>query len=312
MTSKNNQNNVEKADLISDKNVPQVTIKNIEDAIENATLVETNEEPVKLKHRKHRSKRQKSDKAYEIIYKTVATDEDTLDAEKLLNGKQKKSSEEESSTSISESSNTSSLTSQEHKSFKVLSEEEVNTVDRVKNKTKRKTASHKQRSRSEEYEKNQQKNKTLLSISNLSKSDKYLNISGKKSVSELESRIPSLPNINENKNQMRSESNLSAPLLHSINSDREKVSDSDLEEDENKSSITKKRKVKRKTKTRESKSAGSDYESSNVIDSGFEPSPRSSRIPKWKNMSERGVNMSSVTQSIQSNIRRYLISVLLV
>lgn len=69
-------------------------------------------------------------------------------------------------------------------------------------------------------------------------------------------------------------------------------------------SATRRRRLRKRMK-RDSRSAGSDYESSNLIDSGFEPSPRSSRIPKWKNMTERGVCMTSVTQSIQSNIRRY-------
>lgn len=68
-------------------------------------------------------------------------------------------------------------------------------------------------------------------------------------------------------------------------------------------SATRRRRLRKRMK-RDSRSAGSDYESSNLIDSGFEPSPRSSRIPKWKNMSDRGVCMTSVTQSIQSNIRR--------
>lgn len=114
----------------------------------------------------------------------------------------------------------------------------------------------------------------------------------------------SLPLLPE---KARSESNLSAPhLLSSMYSDGEQKTDSasdgfidDL------SSASRKKKLKKRSRVRlGSKSAGSDYESSVLIDSGFEPSPRSSRIPKRKVVSERGVNMTTVTQSIQSNIRR--------
>ncbi|KAL1500744.1 hypothetical protein ABEB36_006189 [Hypothenemus hampei] len=84
---------------------------------------------------------------------------------------------------------------------------------------------------------------------------------------------------------------------------------SDLEEVKRSVSPTRRKKIKKhrtKTRRRESRSAGSDYDSSNLIDSGFELSPRTSRIPtKWKNVSERGVNMTSVTRNIQNNIRRY-------
>lgn len=86
-----------------------------------------------------------------------------------------------------------------------------------------------------------------------------------------------------------------------FNSDVEQDSASEAEEV---SSSTKKKRLRKRSKTKGAKSAGSDYESSNVIDSGFEPSPRSSKIPKWRNMSDRGVNMTSVTQTIQTNIRR--------
>lgn len=82
-----------------------------------------------------------------------------------------------------------------------------------------------------------------------------------------------------------------------------------------------KRLMKRRSRSRGSKSAASirqddaaqdgahsDYESSNIVDSGFEPSPRSmgrTLGQRQRVMSNRGVNMASVTQSIQTNIRRY-------
>ncbi|XP_045466951.1 ankycorbin isoform X2 [Harmonia axyridis] len=198
-----------------------------------------------------------------------------------------------------------------HKSFTVLDDREV-----VENKTRRRSEKNKlskQRSKSEENEtkgKNETYRKskipTALGKTMLSKSEKYLNRIDKENV-ELNHRIPSLPEMNELNNTMnetyRSRSTTSARRRVSIYSD-EKGSGS--EDGEEKTRLpSRRRKIRKRSHRRDSRSAGSDYESSNVIDSGFEPSPRSVRVPKWKNMTERGVNMTSVTQSIQSNIRRY-------
>nr|CAH7738336.1 unnamed protein product [Callosobruchus chinensis] len=98
----------------------------------------------------------------------------------------------------------------------------------------------------------------------------------------LDTRVPSLPNIHGQqmlKEPVRCESNLSAPIIPSMYSDNERDSATDEEEQ-----LKPRKRVKRRSRTRDSKSAGSDYESSNLIDSGFEPSPRSTRIPKWRNM----------------------------
>lgn len=47
-------------------------------------------------------------------------------------------------------------------------------------------------------------------------------------------------------------------------------------------------------------------ENSDMLDSGFEPSPRSSRIPRRRACSTKPeVNMTTVTQTVQANIRRY-------
>ncbi|EFA06237.1 hypothetical protein TcasGA2_TC009087 [Tribolium castaneum] len=291
----------------------------------------------KMKKRSERKKRQNGEQAYEIIYKTMAADEsDDLTLERLSDRDNKtktakreklrpqktisgsKSSQEEySSASETESSTSTSATVKEHKSFRILNDKEAEEIENLKPKPRKisQKTQNKQRSRSEEDNKKIKSDKikrskipTPLGKSQLSKSDKYLNVPERKIKSSMESRVPSLPNINETKDRVkehpRCESNMSAPLLESIYSDNDKASASDLEEEPSESAF-KRKKVKRKAKMREARSAGSDYESSNVIDSGFEPSPRSSRIPKWKNMSERGVNMTSVTQSIQSNIRRY-------
>ncbi|CAH1365692.1 unnamed protein product [Tenebrio molitor] len=302
----------------------------------------------KSKKKSHRKKKQTSeDQAYEIIYKTIGDDEENEgvgserssvkdDATKQQTKREKlkaqktisetKSSDEYSSDLESDSSTSTSITVKEHKSFRILNDEEAEKIESSKQKPKRvarkpKSPLKKQRSRSEENKKDKNKVKemekttkskipTSLTKTPLSKSDKYLNIPDRKTKSSMESRVPSLPNINENRDKFkehpRSDSNMSAPLMASVYSDNEKASASDLEEEEQqRGSAVRRKKVKRKSKAREARSAGSDYESSNVIDSGFEPSPRSSRIPKWKNMTERGVNMTSVTQSIQTNIRRY-------
>ncbi|CAH1954882.1 unnamed protein product [Acanthoscelides obtectus] len=195
-----------------------------------------------------------------------------------------------------------------HKSFRVLNEEEATNLERAK--PKRQVRRGSPRSKSEEVKGKKtarikymkpSKIPTPLYRNKLSKSDRYLDQSHLDQ--HLDTRVPSLPNIHGQqllKEPSRCESNLSAPIMPSMYSDNERGSGSD-EEDRLK---TRKR-VKRRSRTRDSKSAGSDYESSNLIDSGFEPSPRSTRIPKWRNMSERGVDMTSVTQNIQSNVRRY-------
>lgn len=137
----------------------------------------------------------------------------------------------------------------------------------------------------------------------MSRSERRLNDYERKVKSSMEARIPSLPNIRDAK-EHRSVSNLSAPLgiAAYFNSD-EQESGSEVDDV---TSAAKKKRLRKRSKTKGARSAGSDYESSNVIDSGFEPSPRSSKIPKWRNMSDRGVNMTSVTQTIQTNIRRYV------
>ncbi|KAK9884114.1 hypothetical protein WA026_005068 [Henosepilachna vigintioctopunctata] len=208
-------------------------------------------------------------------------------------------------------STTSSLSeSKTHKSFTVLDEKEtkINSKTRKMKTRSGKPKLKKQRSKSEENKKNEvstpkpSKIPTALGRSILSKSDRYLNEVVNKEEETLNRRIPSLPDMAIRK-QYRSQSNLSARKMVLINSD-EKGSVSEDEEQERRISGRRKR-TKRRIQRRDSRSAGSDYESSNIIDSGFEPSPRSTRAPRWRNMSDRGVNMSSVTQNIQSNIRRY-------
>ncbi|KAJ8924227.1 hypothetical protein NQ315_007018 [Exocentrus adspersus] len=224
---------------------------------------------------------------------------------------------DEDYSSTSEDGSLSTPTRKAHKSFRVLDEGEIESTKSNKGKRKEKKES---RSRSEENKKkasgkdrNKKRSKipTPLGSTALSKSDKHLDkshLSEKRAVQKvLEGRVPSLPNIYQDKNRLkeplRSESNMSAPLLASPYSDNESMSD--VEHDPRSLVARSKKRVKKKSKTREARSAGSDYESSNLIDSGFEPSPRSTRIPKWRNMSDRGVNMTSVTQNIQGNIRRY-------
>lgn len=197
-----------------------------------------------------------------------------------------------------------------HQSFTVLEDKELEETKT----TKRKSGNakiKKQRSKSEEHNRKSDKEsrrpskiptpigKTMM----LSKSERSLNRIVKNV--ELNKKIPSLPEVNNLRNDMnetyRSQSNMQTRRGVSIFSDDKGTGS----EDEEKERVpTRRRKVKRKTHRRDSRSAGSDYESSNVIDSGFEPSPRSVRVPRWRNMSERGVNMTSVTQNIQSNIRR--------
>lgn len=221
-----------------------------------------------------------------------------------------KSSEEESTSP----SSSSKEIKKEHKSFKILDDTEELPKRRIRSKsqvrkTKPKIPLTKERSKSEESNRDRRRPRDTEKFKRskiptpirdlkprLSKSDRYLDRSS-------ENRIPILSDLRQGFNQLRSESSMTAPIHTSAYSDNERgTSGSDMEE--MLSSATRRKRLKKREKTRESKSAGSDYESSNLIDSGFEPSPRSSRLPKWKNMSERGVDMSSVTQTIQSNIRR--------
>ncbi|KAG5891757.1 hypothetical protein JTB14_012491 [Gonioctena quinquepunctata] len=217
--------------------------------------------------------------------------------------------EEQQSESLSDEGATL-ISEKTHKSFRILDEKEANKLDKSKQKRQKSRKSptgvkkvQKTKAVSEERKKNQHsKIPTPLFNSTLSKSDRHLNEA--KRDPNYDIRVPSLPNISDGKHEpTRCESNMSAPLQKLAYSDNERGSFS--EGDEQLQVTKSKRRVKKRSKTRESRSAGSDYESSNLIDSGFEPSPRSTRIPRWKNMSERGVNMTSVTQNIQSNIRRY-------
>lgn len=213
-----------------------------------------------------------------------------------------KTSEEESTSPSSSSKDNK----KEHKSFRVLDDSEEPAVRKVRSKSQARKAKPKvpltkERSKSEEssrdhitYARDSKRSKIPTPIKDLkprlSKSDRYLD------------RVPALSDLRQDSKHLRSESSMTAPLHASTYSDNERDSVSDMEE--MLSSATRRKRLKKRSKTRGSKSAGSDYESSNLIDSGFEPSPRSSRLPKWKNMSERGVDMTSVTQSIQTNIRR--------
>lgn len=235
-------------------------------------------------------------------------------------GKQEDYSDEDYS-SHSEDVSLSTPMGKTHKSFRVLDKDEIKGLERpnkIKGKSK-KGEKKESRSRSEENKKKdgtKEKEKfrhskipTPLGKTILSKSDRHLDkthLSEKRALQGvLDARIPSLPNIHQAKDRLkeppRSESNMSAPLLASLYSDE---SMSDMEHESKSLVARNKKRVKKRPKVRDARSAGSDYESSNLIDSGFEPSPRSTRIPKWRNISDRGVNMTSVTQNIQSNIRR--------
>lgn len=207
-------------------------------------------------------------------------------------------------------------TDKTHKSFRVLKEEEFEKIKkRTLKRPRKKAITKKSRSHSDETKesnRNLKQRRMPDKIPNpmfqnkLSKSDKYLDKAYDSNTpeSKLDKRISSLPNIPYDKRilkeNVRCESNMSAPLLYSDN-ERDSLTDP---EDFHRKISKNKRFVKKKSRNRVARSAGSDYESSNLIDSGFEPSPRTTKIPRWKNMSERGVNMTSVTQNIQSNIRR--------
>ncbi|KAK5648482.1 hypothetical protein RI129_003374 [Pyrocoelia pectoralis] len=203
-------------------------------------------------------------------------------------------SEDESSSSIL------TVTPKQHKSFTVLNDNELRLE---KKKSTSENGSPKKFNQHERLRRSKIPTPIVNLQSHLSKSDRYLERS-KQEQPGIDVRVPSLPNIYAAKGMelkdTRPVSNLSAPLASTY-------SDNDIEtgsEGENISSAARRKKLRKRSRGRNAKSAGSDYDS-NLIDSGFEPSPRSTRIPKSKNMSERGVNMTSVTQTIQSNIRRY-------
>ncbi|KAF7280693.1 hypothetical protein GWI33_005550 [Rhynchophorus ferrugineus] len=244
-------------------------------------------------------------------------------------GKKSEKINEESYSSSSEAlSDSLEQGAKTHKSFKILSEKEARELQKQmpkgKSKQKKEGDAQKPRSKSEESKsKKAVKEEKRMKMSKIptpifqtprSKSERYLDRLGDESrrlQNGIDARVPSLPNINASSRErfvrdpVRPDSNLSAPIVPAY-SDHDRDSMTDIEDDAHLSPAKRKKvKKKAKTKRRESKSAGSDYESSNLIDSGFEPSPRSSRIPKWRNMSDRSVNMNSVTRSIQTNIRRY-------
>nr|XP_023022451.1 ankyrin repeat domain-containing protein 12 isoform X1 [Leptinotarsa decemlineata] len=275
----------------------------------NGVTIESKKSSIRVKMK---DKNLEGDEAEEEQPKTEKSD---LKRRKVLkNDEQRMIDRQQLSSSLSDD-DAVSANDRNHKSFRILDDKEAAQLEKCKEKSfrarKSPTAEVKLRpQKPKAVGKGREKVKkskipTPLSKSTLSKSDRHLNEIRRDP--EIDHRVPSLPNITDVKHRLdeppRCDSNMSAPLLKSVYSDNER--DSFSEGDEPRIVTKNKRRVKKRTKTRESRSAGSDYESSNLIDSGFEPSPRSTRIPKWKNMSERGVNMTSVTQNIQNNIRRY-------
>ncbi|KAF5280347.1 hypothetical protein FQR65_LT03156 [Abscondita terminalis] len=219
---------------------------------------------------------------------------------KFVKTNEQKLAQIQSDESSLEESPITNSTEKHHQSFKVLNDDEcVNNKPSVSTKIPKFI--------DDKYEKlRRSKIPTPINLKTpLSKSDKYLERYEKQDYPGIDVRVPSLPNIYDPKDttvrHQRSISNLSAPLA-STYSDNDRETGSDVEDV---CSETRKKKLRKRSKTRNAKSAGSDYESSNIIDSGFEPSPRSTRLPKSKHITTRGVNMTSVTQTIQSNIRRY-------
>ncbi|XP_060536632.1 ankycorbin [Cylas formicarius] len=199
-----------------------------------------------------------------------------------------------------------------HKSFKVLSDKEVEAMSKFRPATEMKIRSKSREARrSDKTKPKQSKIPTPTFRTHLSKSERQLDRLEADDARRMEPKVPSLPDIHRGTNSglnepQRPDSILSAPIRAYAYSDVERGTESDID-DKERSSPTRRKKIKRKSRMRhrESRSAGSDYESSNLIDSGFEPSPRSTRISKWRNMSDRGVTMTSVTKTIQTNIRRY-------
>lgn len=224
--------------------------------------------------------------------------------------------EEEDTSSISAA--TTRERKQQHKSFMVIGP----TQQQQQELGGAHAPSEKMRSRSEEVrlmEKRRSKIPTPiighLERRELSKSERDVRrMKGDKD--GMRKKMPSLPNLSQRGNG-RDGSHYSDDDRHSI---------SDLEDtfpperSSSRNSRTK-RLMKRRSRSRTSKSAASlrqdggqqdgvhsDYESSNIVDSGFEPSPRSvgrALGQRQRVVSDRGVNMLTVTQSIQSNIRRY-------
>lgn len=272
------------------------------------------EETKQKKYRKKKSSKSKIDKAEDTQTSEDAKTQQTIISELPADIKHAEKDQPSSSTSReSSSSETDSeksvrkLKSQEdkkgeHKSFKVLKDVAFEVLkDATSGKEQRRT---KRKSSKKSVKEVERPNESATSSPEMLESSRTRSRSlTREPRSSLDTHGITLPVLSESK--LRPESNLSAPNLSSVYSDNEHKSASNSEVDDIVSSASRKRRFKKRTKMRiGSKSAGSDYESSNLIDSGFEPSPRSSRIPKRKVMSERGVNMISVTQNIQSNIRR--------
>lgn len=251
----------------------------------------------------------------------------------VLARKRKERSAQIESTESDEESLSRSIRT--HKSFTVIDadEDERKTKEKGKKNSTKKSRSRSDESKRECMKRSKIPTPTFKKSKALSKSDKCLDDDYRRYKSEVESKVPSLPNLGDvrtdqkfrngriisdenyykndhqfkgshqlrsDRHQFRSASNISMPLT--AYSDNEKGSGSDLDSTAE-ANIGRKKRFKKRPRTR-GKSAGSDYDS-NVIDSGFEPSPRSIKVPKWRNVSERGVNMTSVTQSIQTNIRRF-------
>lgn len=277
----------------------------------------TVEEAKQKKYRKKKSSKSKIEKAEDTPTSEDAKTQQTIISELPADIKHAEKDQPSSSTSReSSSSETDSeksvrkLKSQEdkkgeHKSFKVLKDVAFEVLkDATNGKEQRRTKRKSSKKSAKEVER---PNESATSSPEMLESSRTRSRSlTREPRSSLDTHGITLPVLAESK--LRSESNLSAPNLSSVYSDNEQKSASNSEVDDIVSSASRKRRFKKRAKMRiGSKSAGSDYESSNLIDSGFEPSPRSSRIPKRKVMSERGVNMISVTQNIQSNIRRYVV-----
>lgn len=227
-------------------------------------------------------------------------DERTAKKKGRLPARDHKSDEESSSSS----GDSISRKKHKHRSFTVLEKGIEKRKVRI---AKSKSPRHSKGDQVEADESNRVK-RSKIPISNLRRemsiSDQYLEKDLEDDTTETRISLPNLLEERRYKNGSRTDFS-ALPLPPSMRqlaaySDNER-SASDVEEVTR--SAARRRRLRKRMK-RDSRSAGSDYESSNLIDSGFEPSPRSSRIPKWKNMSERGVCMTSVTQSIQSNIRR--------
>ena len=246
------------------------------------------------------------EKILEVTEKSVIPLDDVFMVQKRARSSNVRRNETEESTladKLSSGSSESSTPTKKHKSFTVL--DVAKTAEESDFNSITSPVAHKfmdkDRLAVESYRRSKIPTPVRTLRREISTSDKHLD-RVKGSYEDLTARVPSLPNLMEGTDRKRRQ--VSIHSRHVMYSDNER-SASEAEAEVTRGSFRKKR-LKKRMK-RDSRSAGSDYESSNVIDSGFEPSPRSSRIPKWRNMTERGVNMSSVTQTIQSNIRRFVV-----